>query len=218
MYGAAFGNANQARRVYAGPSGKLFTRVYNRLRETGSFQINMRDTGRPRSARTVEFEEHVLDTFEDDPTTSVEEVARLDGSSSSNVWRVLREEKLHLFHYQKVQSLLSDDFAPRENIAQWVLQRNDVDPNFLNTILFSAEYVFTREGVFNSRNSDVWSLENPHEIAVRHHQHRFSVNVRAGELLKCDVWASMDWARWSRTVACSFTGSKSTRFFSFGDA
>ena len=42
------------------------------------------------------------------------------------------------------------------------------------------ESCFTRERIYNSRNSHVWSMRNPHSTIVRSHQHRFCVNVWAG--------------------------------------
>lgn len=189
LYGASLGNAAEARRLYAAtfpnrqlPSDKVFTRVHSRLRETGSFEVNKRDTGRPRTVRNVEFEEQVLEMFEDDPRLSVRSVARQTNTSSSSVWRILKEENLYPFHLQKVQSLLPEDFVPRVNCVRWFLEQDIVDPNFLSKVLFTDEATFTRDGIFNSRNSHVWALDNPHEIAICHHQHRFSVNVWSGIL------------------------------------
>ena len=47
-------------------------------------------------------------------------------------------------------------------------------------VLFTDEACFTRERIYNSHNSHVWSKENPHATNVRSHQHRFRVNVWAG--------------------------------------
>lgn len=49
-------------------------------------------------------------------------------------------------------------------------------------MLFTDEAAFSRDGVFNFRNRHVWAFDNPHEIAVCHHQHEFSVNVWSGIL------------------------------------
>lgn len=188
-YGAALGSASEARILYADafpnrqlPSAKLFSKVHNRLRENGAFKTNMRDTGRPRTARSVQFEEEVLETFEDNPRTSLRSVARQKNSSCTTVWRVLREENLHPFHLIKVHSLLPGDYVPRVNFVRWCLQQDIVHPNFLRNVLFSDESTFTRDGIFNSRNSHVWAHENPNEIAILHPQHKFSVNIWAGIL------------------------------------
>lgn len=49
-------------------------------------------------------------------------------------------------------------------------------------MLFTDEAAFSRDGVFNFRNRHVWAFDNPHEIAVRHLQHKCSVNVWSGIL------------------------------------
>lgn len=50
----------------------------------------------------------------------------------------------------------------------------------MNT-LFTDEAQFTRDGVFNSRNSHVWAEENPHAIRESRSQKKFSINVWCGE-------------------------------------
>lgn len=189
MYGLASGNAVEARRLYAAsfpnrqlPSDKLFTRVHNRLRDVGSFTINRRDAGRPRTVRNVGFEEQVLQMFERNPRLSTRAVSHDINYSASSVWRVLHGEGLHPFHLQKVHSLLEQDHEHRVNCARWFLQQDIFQPNFLSKVMFTDEASFTREGVFNSRNSHVWALDNPHEVFVRGYQHKFSVNVWAGIL------------------------------------
>ncbi|KAJ4428563.1 hypothetical protein ANN_24607 [Periplaneta americana] len=39
-----------------------------------------------------------------------------------------------------------------------------------------------RDGVVNFRNQHVWADENPHAVEETRHQHRFSINLRAGVL------------------------------------
>lgn len=189
MYGSAHGNAAEARRMYAAsfpnrrlPDDKVFTRVHNRLGEVNLFAGNKRNAGRPRMVRNVAFEEEVLQIFDINARTSTRAVANQLNSSASSVWRVLNAEGLHPFHLQKVHSLLPEDHEPRVNCARWFLQKDIVQPNFLENVLFTDESSFTREGIFNSRNTHVWALLNPHEITVRGYQHRFSVNIWAGIL------------------------------------
>ena len=47
-------------------------------------------------------------------------------------------------------------------------------------VLFTDEACFARERIYNSCNSHVWSMENPHATIVRSHQHWFCVNVWVG--------------------------------------
>jgi hypothetical protein len=45
--------------------------------------------------------------------------------------------------------------------CQWLLQKIDEEPNFLSIVLTTDEAGFTRDGVFNSYNTHIWSEENP---------------------------------------------------------
>jgi hypothetical protein len=47
-------------------------------------------------------------------------------------------------------------------------------------ILFTNEAHFTRDGVNNTRNSNVWDRDNPHGTVDSNYQHRFSLNVWCG--------------------------------------
>ena len=47
-------------------------------------------------------------------------------------------------------------------------------------MLFTDEACFTKEGIFNTHNSHVWALNNPHATYIRGHQQRFAVNIWTG--------------------------------------
>lgn len=73
-YGKANGNAEKARRFYIdtypdriAPHAQTFINVHRRLGEQGSFKNHNADKGRPRTTRTVEIEERILDTVEVNP-------------------------------------------------------------------------------------------------------------------------------------------------------
>ncbi|KAI4468283.1 transmembrane protein 68 [Holotrichia oblita] len=72
MYGLAHCKRTEARRFYADhfpnrclPNEKTFERLHIRLRETESFKPVVRDRGRPRTTRTLDLEERVLDRVEE---------------------------------------------------------------------------------------------------------------------------------------------------------
>lgn len=188
-YGLANGRSLRARVLYVEkfpnrrvPSDKLFTRLFQRLRDTGSLSPKKVNSGRPRSVRTPEMEERVLNLLEERPSTSVRRLAAAEGVSHSLVWGVLHEQLLYPYHVQRVQALRPEDHLSRLRFCQWLLQKCAVDPLFSSTILFTDEAGFTRDGVVNFHNQHVWADENPHEVAERGHQHRFSINVWAGIL------------------------------------
>lgn len=189
-YGAAGCNGRAAQRLYAErypnrqiPCHAFFARVHQRLSTTGSF-----DGGRPereRSVRTPDNEEAVLNLVEDNPGLSTRDIARHVGISQPTAWRILRSQNLHPYHIQRVQLLREQDFGPRVEFSRWYLAMRSRDPRFVNSILFTDESTFSREGMWNAHNSHVWCDENPHETRSRAAQERFSVNVWAGILGDC---------------------------------
>jgi len=96
------------------------------------------------------------------------------------VQRILKEEKLHAFHYTRVQHLLPEDYPRRKRFCENFLRKIDRDPRFLFRVIFSDESLFTREGIFNQHNQHYWSEENPPVTRVRSFQTRWNRNVWAG--------------------------------------
>lgn len=184
-YGAANCSGPAAQRLYAEryptrrmPSHNFFARLHQRLAETGSLERADRD--RVRTARTADVEQNVLQHVQGNPRTSTRSVANAVGVSHCSVWRILREEDMHPFHVQRVQTQQPEDYALRIAFAQWYLGKCATSPLFPAEVLFSDEASFTREGIFNTHNDHIWAVENPHAIRRRVAQIRFSVNVWAG--------------------------------------
>ncbi|GBL90565.1 hypothetical protein AVEN_179475-1 [Araneus ventricosus] len=118
MYGLANGNDLEAERLYRQrfprrhlTDQKLFERLHRCLCETGSFVTGMHDTGRGRSVRTPQVVENILQGVGDRSDISKREVSHAINVPHSIVWRVLRDEGLHLYHVQKVQALIPADYA-----------------------------------------------------------------------------------------------------------
>lgn len=118
----------------------------------------------------------------EDPSTSIRELSRRFEVSKSSIQRILIENKMHPYHFTRVQNLLPQDYGNRLNFCEWLLAQEENQPGFVRTILFTDESCFTREGVFNIHNSHIWSNENPNEYIVRSYQRRFSINIWAGML------------------------------------
>jgi len=120
-YGRANGNATEARRIYQEkypnrnvPNRKTFTRIDQRLRDTG--MLKARNFGE-YSQRDLDLEERVLRHIEENPCTSTRNIARIEGISNSTVWTILKEQQLHPYHYQRVQELEARDFERRFNFC-----------------------------------------------------------------------------------------------------
>ena len=84
------------------------------------------------------------------------------------------------------------------------------EPDFPRRILFTDEAKFTREGVFNSRNSHVWADENPNATRPHAFQQRYgsrcwwSCVPEHGTLIRC-----LYWNRWSPQRALLVSGRRS---------
>lgn len=182
VYGFCNGNAEQAQYEYRErfpnrriPNTKTFTSVFRCLRTNGSFPSHSYSLERPQRHQ-VNVEENVIRQIQRSPCTSTRRISFRTGLTQSKVWRILKKEKLYPFHYQKVQNLLPRDLQIRLQFCHWLEDNYDK----VNFILFSDEATFTRNGIFNSRNSHLWSVENPYCTTETSFQHRFHVNIWCG--------------------------------------
>ncbi|GFS66049.1 retrovirus-related Pol polyprotein from transposon 17.6 [Trichonephila clavipes] len=159
-YGAANCSGPAAQRLYVErypmrriPSHNFFARLHQRLAETGSFE--RADMVRVRTVRTPGVEQNVLQHVERNPRTSTRSVANSVGVSHCSVWRILREQDMHPFHVQRVQTQQPEDYAPRVAFAQWYLGKCATNRLFPDEVFFSDEASFTREGIFNTHNDHI---------------------------------------------------------------
>ena len=99
----------------------------------------------------------------------------------------MNAELLHIFHLQRVQLLLPEDYPARVRFTQCYLQQSVQDVNFSRYVLFSDEAIFDSDGVFSQRNAHLWTQENPY--SVRHHAEKCRFMVNVWEDLVCDsLW------------------------------
>jgi hypothetical protein len=130
MYGRVNGNSREACRLYAEnypqrriPSNKLFTKLYQRLSEPGSFASWVSDSGRPRSVRIPDMEVRILRRVEEDPGTSVRGIKAAEGIGVPLVWRILHEQSLYPYHIQRVQALTPADHRASVVYCHWLLAK-----------------------------------------------------------------------------------------------
>lgn len=143
-----------------------------RLRDHGAFRPSMvleraveRDPG---------FEETVLDYFRNNPTASTRQAGRLFNCDHMVIWRILKDDDQHPYHYRRCQELNPHDYDPRVEFCEWFLE------DWNRNILWTDECTFTRRGLFNQHNRHMWAHENPFLAEEDSFQHRFSLNVWAG--------------------------------------
>lgn len=179
VYGFCNGNARAAvgeyQRRFPGrrvPSRHSFSRVFQFSREHGRFPGTHGNV--ERAVRPAE--ENIVDAAIQNPSTSTRRIAHALGVPQTRVWRALRAERLHPYHIQKVQRLQPGDEVARLTFCRWIMHH----PRTLSRIIFTDEAQFTRDGVWNSRNSHLWAHNNPHAIVQKNSQHKFCLNVWFG--------------------------------------
>ncbi|GFV17143.1 uncharacterized protein TNCV_3633061 [Trichonephila clavipes] len=87
------------------PDHRIYQRLHRQLRETRSFYVTRHDAGRQRAAPSPSLEESILHVVADRPESSTRAVAHHVSVCHQTVCRVLNENRLHLFHFQRVQAL-----------------------------------------------------------------------------------------------------------------
>lgn len=110
------GNAAEAVRVYRRtypnrpvPSRQLFEDIHLRLAERGIQEL----PNKRNRLVSPEEEEEVLRSITRDPRLSVRRIALQLELSKWTVWRILKREGLHPFHFRRVQDLREPDYAIR---------------------------------------------------------------------------------------------------------
>lgn len=147
----------------------------------GNFGKRSTDAGRGRTVRTAQLEENILNAVGDTPSTSTRKLSAQFNTSKTIVHEILKEQLLYPYHLQKVHELIPEDFPRRMQFANWLLNQQRNNANFISTILFTDEAGFSKNGIINLHNWHVWADENPHATIVSHHQHQFQqINVWAG--------------------------------------
>lgn len=183
VYGLCDGNASAAQREYRVrfpdrniPSPQVFTRLHQRLVESGSVQKQHNEVG---PAQDVYVDEEILHRVEEDPEISSRKLAAAIGVSKTKVLKTLHKNKLYPYHFTKVQGLEPGDYATRRDFCRHLLNFDIEQYGFFKKILWTDEALFTRQGVFNFHNMHMWAEENPRATREMSFQHRFSINVWA---------------------------------------
>ena len=109
----------------------------------------------------------VILAFENDPCVSQRQVSRQCGISLGSVNNILKEEGLRPWKFTSVQELQTDDKPKRVEFCRTILERQQLDPDFVRSICFSDEATFHVNGSVTRHNSFVYSYENPHALSVQ---------------------------------------------------
>ncbi|CAG5038750.1 unnamed protein product [Parnassius apollo] len=106
-------------------------------------------------------EEEVLRLVRADPMTSIRLLSIRLNVPRITIWRILKKEGLHPYHFRRAQHLEDVDYRARSVFCSWILSQQRTNPEFLKKILWTDESTFTRAGITNHRNLHVWAAEKP---------------------------------------------------------
>jgi len=175
VYGFSDGNSVHAIAEYQQlflnrriPTQRVFTRVYQTLRDTSALP-GVR-TAAERYVNEGFREEGIVQMVQCSPRASNCEMSLC---SLTREWRTLNAEGMYPYHVQRVQHLGPGDFAERLEFCKWLIGSHKLHCY----ILFTDEAQFNRDGVNNTHNSHVWADDNHHATVESIFQLRFSVNV-----------------------------------------
>lgn len=171
-YSAAGASRLYAQRYNTVVNPQTIYRAHQRFHDGNLMPVG--EAGRPRYP--VRLEVAILDFFDRHPMSSTRDAANVFNVSDVYVWKILKREGKHPYHFTRVQELQPQDYEPRVIFSQWIIR------NARRNVLWTDECTFARVGLFNIHNAHFWSEQNPHLARPDHFQTRFSVNVWAGLL------------------------------------
>ena len=157
------------------PTNRVFTRVFQRLCETGVLPSHTIVSERAGMQSNNEVA-HILQIVDETPSTSSRRISNQIRVPHVRVWQTLHAQGLYPFHCQRVQHLHIGDEVSRLQFCRFI----NSNLNLIPLILFTDEATFSRNGINNTRNTHRWSDENPHATTATNFQLRFSVNVWCG--------------------------------------
>lgn len=160
-------------------SRSTVSRTIQRFEETGSIKDRPR-SGRPQIATDEETSVDILQSFVEDPHTSVKSVASQLEISCGSVRTVLKRNHFKGYKMHLVHELCEDDFDRRLEFCELMMNSINRDRNLQYKIVFTDEATFMLNGVVNRHNYRYWSDENPHWMVEKHTQHPQKLNVWAG--------------------------------------
>ena len=112
----------------------------------------------------------VAESVREDPSQSITRRSQELEISRTSLWRILRKDlSLYPYKIQLTQELKPQDHARRRTFADWVLERQEIDPNFCDKVIFSDEAHFLLSGSVNKQNCRIWGDSNPeqyHELPL----------------------------------------------------
>lgn len=157
-------------------------RIYDNVlgTDTGSVERTRRERHRP--VLNQENQLAVLTTIIENPQISSRQVSSQLNISQTSVRRVITKENHHPYHILNVQGLLPQDCQSRTDFFECFQSKLQLVPDFLNSLFWTDESTFHRNGFANRRNTHYYSTQNPIVARETKHQYRWVLNVWGGIL------------------------------------
>lgn len=137
----------------------------------------------PKSGRPSKSEEdqlNVLLTIQDNPHSTLNQVASDFNMAASTVHKIVKKAKYHPYKVCLVHELNEDDFDRRIQFCEQMQELCTNNNNFVKKIIFSDEATFFLNGHVNRQNCRYWATENPRWMMEYRTQHPQKVNVWCG--------------------------------------
>lgn len=162
------------------PNPSTISRIVKKFKINGCVDVKHRRQNYTNYARTEERRNLLENLVEQNHRTSTKMLSVQLGISKSSIFRMLKHEKYHCYHFQNHQELRFGDSEKRITFCETLLDMMNNDENLINNVLFTDEATFVLSGEVNSQNVRYWSRNNLHLFHDSHTQYPQKVNVWAG--------------------------------------
>lgn len=165
------------------PSNNCIRNTISVLEKTGSLVNSKNNVHQQAYNENLEdLEITVCAAVEDNPYLSLNALADQLNINRSRVRRILKKNKYFSFKLRVTQELVPGDALRRMTFCEEMVERLNVNPEFVKNILFTDESCFPLIRRHNPAIARYWSKENKHIHVVGRTQYQQKVNVWAGIL------------------------------------
>lgn len=139
-----------------------------------------REYQREENVRNDRDLEVLLHVEENEGKVSTRKLKDIIGKDQSTALRILKRHKYFSYKYERHQELRDGDEIRRQEFCFDMMERANMDREFLKNICFTDECTFTLNNEPNHQNYRYWSKENQHRFVETRTQYPQKVNVWAG--------------------------------------
>ena len=122
----------------------------------------------------------LLHVEENEGKISTRQLKNITGEDHSTAFRILKRHKYFSYKYERHQELRDGDEIRRQEFCLDVMERANMDREFLKNVCFSDECTFTLNNEPNIQNYRYWSKGNQNRFVETRTQYPQKVNVWAG--------------------------------------